>query len=254
MRRIEEGFFSENTDFKANSIETLRQILKPELYKSLKPLIEEMPLTSTTLNLEGSLNDLLVDHNLLNKWTVCCLLSQINCNDQAILASLRKRNAAIINEQLKLNKMENTNVLRIMEKVIMLKKTSLFKQTPENVLVEVAGLLKEERYEKGTVIFEKGEIGDCMYIIYSGKVKIHDGKSVLAVFEQGNFFGDLAMLDSEPRSASVTAESEIVLLRLDQEAIYELMNDRIEVAQGIIRTLCKRIRNLNKKYVEIEGK
>jgi len=254
IRRIEEGFFSNNSDFKANSIETLHETLKPELYKPFKPLVEELIDEDTNLNGKDTINDLLSDHSLLNKWTVCCLLSQFGCENQVVLDSLKKRNTAIINEQIKINNMENTNVLRMMEKVIMLRKTNLFSNTPENVLVEVAGLLKEERYEKGTVIFNKGDIGDCMYIIYSGKVKIHDGQSVFAIFEESNFFGDLAMLDAEPRSATATAETEIVLLRLDQEAIYELMNDRIEVAQGIIRTLCTRIRNLNKKYVEIESK
>lgn len=254
VRRIEEGYFSEDTDLKANSIETLHQILKPELYKPLKPLVEDIVDTSVNFDDGDIINELLGDHTLLNKWTVCCLLSQFGCDDQLIIESLKRRNTEIINEQIKINTMENTNVLRMMEKVIMLRKTNLFSHTPENVLVEVAGLMKEERYEKGAVIFNKGDIGDCMYIIYSGKVKIHDGDSVFAIFGESNFFGDLAMLDAEPRSASATAETEIVLMRLDQEAIYELMNDRIEVAQGIIKTLCTRIRSLNKKYVETERK
>jgi CRP-like cAMP-binding protein len=60
------------------------------------------------------------------------------------------------------------------------------------------------------------------------------------------------LLDAETRSATATTERETVLLRLDQDAIYELMNDRIEIAQSIIRILCARIRDLDRKYVEIE--
>jgi CRP-like cAMP-binding protein len=177
-------------------------------------------------------------------------LAQQGSEDEQIVESLKNRKSKLIDEQLKLNRMETQDILKIMEKVIILKKTNLFSTTPENILVEVAGLLKEQRFDKGTRIFNKGDKGDCMYIIYSGKVKIHDGDSVLATFDEKNFFGDLAMLDTEPRSADATAETDSVLLRLEQEAIYELMDDRIEVAQGIIKTLCERIRNLNTKYVE----
>ncbi len=254
IRRIEDGLFSHDSDHKANSVETLNQLLTADLYKPLKPLVEGFIDPPIHRKKTQDISKLLVDHAYLNKWTTACLLAKHGCNDEQIIESLKKRKSILINEQLKISKMETTDVLRIMEKVIILKKTSLFSTTPENILVEVAGLLEEERFEQGSVIFNKGDIGDCMYIIYSGKVKVHDGKSILAVFDQGDFFGDLAMLDTEPRSATATTETESVLLRLEQEAIYELMDDRIEVAQGIIKTLCERIRNLNTKYVEKEKK
>ena len=254
IRRIEDGLFSNDSDHKANSVETLNQLLQADVYKPLKLLVEGFIDPPINHQKTQDISKLLIEHSSLNKWTAASLLAQHGCDDEQIIESLKKRKSKLINEQLKISKMETTDVLRIMEKVIILKKTSLFSTTPENILVEVAGLLKEERFEQGSVIFNKGDKGDCMYIIYSGNVKIHDGKSVLATFDQRNFFGDLAMLDTEPRSATATSETESVLLRLEQEAIYELMDDRIEVAQGIIKTLCERIRNLNTKYVEKERK
>jgi hypothetical protein len=250
IKRIEDGLFSDNTDYQANSVETLNQFLKPDLLKPIKSLIEGFIDPKTNNYNINSLSLLLANHSSLNKWTTACLLAQQGCEDEQIVESLKNRKSKLIDEQLKLNRMETQDILKIMEKVIILKKTNLFSTTPENILVEVAGLLKEQRFDKGTRIFNKGDKGDCMYIIYSGKVKIHDGDSVLATFDEKNFFGDLAMLDTEPRSADATAETDSVLLRLEQEAIYELMDDRIEVAQGIIKTLCERIRNLNTKYVE----
>lgn len=254
IQRVEEGYFSDNSDHTANSIETLNQMVNSEIRKPLTPLIEGWIDASKSQNGIKSLR-VLIDHQAsLNKWTVACLLSEFGCDDDQLIKELKQRNSAIINEQLKHNKMDTTSTLRLMEKVIMLKKTNLFGATPENVLVELAGLLKEESYPPESSIFNKDDKGDCMYIIYSGQVKIHDGNSLLATFDQNNFFGDLAMLDTEPRSASATAVSETILLRLDQEAIYELMDDRIEVAQGVIKTLCTRIRDLNNKYVEIENR
>ena len=254
IKRIEEGIFSKSSDHIANSIEVLNQTLKPELCMLFKPLIEGVTNPPKNVQTKQNSSILLEDHATFNKWTVANLLAQFGCEDKEITRSLKERNTAIIDEQIRPKKMKTSDALRIMEKVIVLRKTSLFGNTPENILVEVAGLLKEERFEPGSTIFNKGEKGDCMYIIYSGKVKIHDNKSELAVFGQHDFFGDLAMLDTEPRSATATAEIESILLRLDQDAIYELMNDRIEIAQSIIKTLCTRIRNLNIKYTEIENK
>jgi CRP-like cAMP-binding protein len=65
-------------------------------------------------------------------------------------------------------------------------------------------------------------------------------------------FGEMALLDTEPRSASVTAEEKTYLLRLEQEAFYELMADRPEIAKGIIRELTQRVRELN-AYIHHES-
>ncbi|MBT7994309.1 MAG: cyclic nucleotide-binding domain-containing protein [Bacteroidetes bacterium] len=143
--------------------------------------------------------------------------------------------------------MENSShgSLLDIEKVIILKSTSLFTETPENILVDIANIIKEERIEEGQSIFTKGDMGTCMYIINEGEVNIHDGDLSLAVLKNRDFFGELALLDPEPRSASAKASKDTLLLRLDQEAFYELMSERMEVAKGILKILCRRIRNQN---------
>jgi CRP-like cAMP-binding protein len=88
-----------------------------------------------------------------------------------------------------------------------------------------------------------------MYIIHSGSVKIHDNNNELAILKDKDFFGELAMLETESRSADATTLTDSLLLSIDQEAIYEIMEDRTEVAKGIITVLCQRIRALNNKFV-----
>lgn len=144
------------------------------------------------------------------------------------------------------------NTLLDIEKVIILKGTSLFMETPENILVDIVGIVKEEHFEEGSVIMNKGEIGTCMYIICEGEVRIHDNDLTLAVLKNKDFFGELALLDPEPRSASATALKDSLLLRLDQEAFYELMSERLEVAKGILKILCRRIRNQNQIISELK--
>jgi CRP-like cAMP-binding protein len=142
------------------------------------------------------------------------------------------------------------NHLLILEKVLLLKSLSIFEETPETILAEVANILEEEDVEKNTTLFKSGDIGNCMYVIYKGEVKIHKEDHTLVVLKENDFFGELSLLDTETRSASATTITQAYLLKIDQEAFYELMENRIEVARGIIRTLCKRLRVQNQKSIE----
>jgi CRP-like cAMP-binding protein len=146
-------------------------------------------------------------------------------------------------EQFKTARNGGRAMLSTVEKVIILKTVDIFAKTPDEILVEVAALLEDVEIAAGETIFEKGDKGDCMYIIVSGEVRVHDGDHTFNHLEQGDVFGEMAVLDPEPRVASVTALEDMLLLRLDQEPFYELMEDRIEVARGIIHVLSAHLRN-----------
>ena len=111
-------------------------------------------------------------------------------------------------------------------------------------------LIEEVEMEKGTNIFKVGDIASCMYIIYKGEISIHKDGHTLAVLKENNFFGELSLLDTDTRSANASANSDVFLLRMDQEPFYELMESRIEVARGIIKTLCRRLREQNVRSIE----
>ncbi|HEY5968885.1 MAG TPA: cyclic nucleotide-binding domain-containing protein [Chitinophagaceae bacterium] len=141
----------------------------------------------------------------------------------------------------------NINRLLLIEKVLVLKSLNLFKDTPENVLADLAPLMKEIQYEQGTEIFKEGEIGDSMYIIQQGNIKIHKGNTTLAILKEKEVFGELSLLDADTRSATATADTDCTLYKIDQEPFYELMDERPEVAKGFIKILCQRLRTMNEK-------
>ena len=97
----------------------------------------------------------------------------------------------------------------------------------------------------GTTIFSKGDLGTALYVIYAGDVSIRDGTTELARFGQGDFFGELALLDTEARSATAEAITDLRLLRLDQDDFFDLMEERGEVLRSIVRSLSGRIRRQN---------
>jgi CRP-like cAMP-binding protein len=128
------------------------------------------------------------------------------------------------------------------EKVMILKTCEMFSQIPEDSLAEIAAITEEELKEPEENIFEKGEMGDAMYIIVYGKVKVHDKDKVFATLGERDIFGEMAVLDTEQRSASITALEETRLFRINQEPLYELLAEHPEVTKGIIRVLCSRLR------------
>ena len=146
----------------------------------------------------------------------------------------------------------NSDGLLLVEKVLILKALSIFKDTPEHILADLAPLMEEEEYEQGTLIFREGEIGDCMYIIHQGEVNIHKGGTTLAILKAKEVFGELSLLDAEVRSASATTHTDCVLFRIEQEPFYELIDNRPEVARGFIKILCQRLRAQNEKSIGVK--
>jgi hypothetical protein len=131
------------------------------------------------------------------------------------------------------------------DKVVVLRDVRLFKAIPHQILSGVATLLTERWTAPGERIVEKGDLGDCLYIIASGRVRVHDGERTLRYLDKHQAFGELSLLDAEPRSASVSAVERTHLFRLAQADFYALMSERPEITQAINRVLCEMVRCAN---------
>jgi len=138
-----------------------------------------------------------------------------------------------------------TSHISAAERVAVLQQTALFAETPENVLSSIVPIMKEVSYADGQQIFAKGDLGASLFILYDGQVAIFNGAQRLATFGKGDFFGELALLDAEPRSAAAVAQGAITAFRLDQEDFYDVMEERPEVLRNILRVLCQRLRRQN---------
>jgi len=132
--------------------------------------------------------------------------------------------------------------MQTIEKVIALKAVQMFAETSEDVLADIAALLEEVEFQKGGVILEKGKAGDSMYIIIEGRVRVYDEERTIVHLGERDIFGELALLDPEPRFASIAADQDTRLFRLDREAFLELMSGNIEIVRGILHVLCERLR------------
>ena len=130
------------------------------------------------------------------------------------------------------------------EKVLLLKGVSMFSATSEDTLADVASVLEEVDLRPGELVFEKGDPGKSMYIVISGRVRVFDGAKTINYLGEQEIFGELALLDPEPRSASVESSEETRLFRLDRDTLFELMTDNLGVVSGIMQVLCRRLRRM----------
>ena len=134
-----------------------------------------------------------------------------------------------------------------LEKAMILKSVDLFASIPSQELIRVAQIAEEEEYQTDTSLCKEGDYGDCMYIIANGKVKVHKGDRTLVELEKGAFVGDMALLDQEPRSADLTTSLETTLLKISQDAFYELMSSNFEIMNGILKIISSRLREAQAK-------
>jgi DNA-binding SARP family transcriptional activator len=139
-----------------------------------------------------------------------------------------------------------------LDKVSQLKRVSLFVDTPGLVLERLALSLEEVRLEAGEVIFQKGELGESMYIIIEGQVRVHDDKRTLNQLGERDIFGEMALLDAAPRLATVTTLTPTRLWKLEQRDLYRLMVGQIEVVRGIIGVLSARLRERVEDLVDLQ--
>lgn len=136
------------------------------------------------------------------------------------------------------------------EETTLLAQVPLFAALKEAHLAELAGKLTLRNYEMGTTIFNRDDRGSMLYIIRNGQVKISapspEGEEViLAMMTDGDFFGELSILDLKPRSATATAMETTSAFTLDRDDFLDAVNTEPDLAIQILAALSERLRRTN---------
>jgi CRP/FNR family cyclic AMP-dependent transcriptional regulator len=124
----------------------------------------------------------------------------------------------------------------------------------EDRVDETAGSSKSrQRYRKSEVIFEQGSTGSEMYLIHSGRVLLsvrqNETQQVpLIVLSPGDFFGEMALVDDSPRSATASAvDDDTELIVMDRAKFMFMVRQQPEFALSLMHTLCQRLRDMDKR-------
>jgi CRP/FNR family cyclic AMP-dependent transcriptional regulator len=131
---------------------------------------------------------------------------------------------------------------------ILLKQVPLFRSLPAEDTRHLAALLQKQTLRKGDVLFRKGEEGNALYMITSGKIKIlrqskDGGEVILAVLAARDFCGEMALLDGLPRSADAVAVEETGLYGLNRKDFLAYVMKNETAVRAILSALSKRLRN-----------
>jgi len=133
-----------------------------------------------------------------------------------------------------------------------LRRVPLFSQLAETELARLADVSRERSYPKNSVILFEDDPGDALYMVVAGQVKVvligEDGREViLSVLQEGDFFGEMALLDDQPRSAHVIAMQDSNLLVLRREDFQRKLEETPTIAFGLLAELSKRLRRADDK-------
>jgi CRP/FNR family transcriptional regulator, cyclic AMP receptor protein len=101
-------------------------------------------------------------------------------------------------------------------------------------------------FSKGKTIFKEGDQGDEFFIIVRGRVEIRSGDRLLEILEADGIFGEMALIDDSPRSASAVASSDVTLAPIKENQFLFLVQNTPFFALSVMRVLARRLRRQNK--------
>ncbi|MFH1852811.1 MAG: Crp/Fnr family transcriptional regulator [Candidatus Neomarinimicrobiota bacterium] len=134
-----------------------------------------------------------------------------------------------------------------MSKIDLLKTVPIFSELTENVLVKISELMQVRSYVKEQMILMEEALGDSFFVISKGSVKItrlsEDGREViLAMLGEGEFFGEMSLLDGETRSANVVAIEDAEVMVLNRNDFLSLLERYPRIAISLLEELTRRLR------------
>ncbi|HEV8656103.1 MAG TPA: HEAT repeat domain-containing protein [Candidatus Limnocylindria bacterium] len=147
------------------------------------------------------------------------------------------------------NAMETLTTLPTMERILFLRHVPLFADLPPSDLKQIAAVAGEQLYEDGTLIAREGDAGNELLVIVGGEVRVVSGGRELARRKRGDYVGEMAVLDGEPRSASLVAQGTVRALRIGRRELETILRERPETSHAMLLVLTRRLRELSRASV-----
>lgn len=144
----------------------------------------------------------------------------------------------------------DADMVPLYERMRFLRSIPLFRDLSGEDVLRLAEKVEQSEHAKGEVIFTKGDPGEDMYLVVRGRVAIVDGGVTLAQMSPPEFFGELALLDHQARSADAVCAEDSALLKVRGADLDELMTRRPGAMREIVRVLAHRLRETGKRLSE----
>jgi CRP-like cAMP-binding protein len=119
----------------------------------------------------------------------------------------------------------------------------LFSTLSKRQLRHIAGLSEEQEFDEGTALAEEGKPGDTFYVLLTGEAKVVRGGRRLDRLIPGDFFGEIALIDGGPRTASVVATTPVTTLSISRPRFRKMLGEDSSIVLAMLEELAKRLRN-----------
>jgi len=148
-------------------------------------------------------------------------------------------------------KMKTLKTLSTLERILLLREVPMFSKLSPEDLEKIAEIAQEQLFASRSLICREGDPGSTLFIIVSGRVDViittRKRENIIASRGPGEFLGEMAILESMPRSATLRARGEVRVLVIEGEAFNAILLDRPEVSISVLRHMSSRVRQLNEK-------
>ncbi len=145
------------------------------------------------------------------------------------------------------------------EKILYLKEITIFEGLTVGELAAVATVTEEERAQIGETVIKEGDAGSVMYLVLEGEVAVikklseeTDQEIELARIKAGDYFGEMALFEDEPRSATIRCVTPSHFMTLNKIEFMEIVTEYPNIALHICKAFCKRLRELHVKINSCE--
>ena len=145
-------------------------------------------------------------------------------------------------------------MLSTMDKMIHLKKIYVFSDLQVRELAAISSVANEKDYPQEEIVVKEGESGDTMFLIVSGEVSVirnhgTEQETVIAKIAEDDYFGEMALFEDKPRSATVKTNTDAKLLAVGKLEFEEIMREFPQISINICRVFSRRIRDLQEKFL-----
>jgi len=252
MELVRKSMNGTNIENRAAALEALETIGDKQLAKSVVALLEEEPQTSDPSDVIAIL------FKSTDPWLrvlAMCSTSELGLREFIPLLHQLKSGADLLLCEAALvalsqfgeeKQMDTLKTVSILERIMLLREIPIFADLSPEDLKYVAEIAHEEWYPQNTDIFRQGEDGSMMFVIVDGRLQVvrnMDGKDqILAERGPGDFLGEMAIIESAPRSATLHTQSEVRVLAIDDETFKGILRERPNVSFAVLRSLSRRLR------------
>ncbi len=252
MKLVQRSLHQPDAEAREAALEALETLGDKALAHEIIALLEEEPRRSDP---EPVLVELLRDGNRWQRALAIRAVGELELKDftaQLIDLSrdpdplIAETAAVTLNRDSEAEDMNTLQTVTTLERVLLLREIPIFSELSPEDLQQIAMIASEQWYPDETTIFRQDEEGNMMFVIVDGHVNVvrrtNGAEQVVAERGPGDFVGEMAIIESAPRSASLLTRGEVRVLAIEGETFKGILRERPEVSLAVLRSISRRLR------------